>query len=196
MPVIETDPETAREQLATAGATFEEGNTDHERWRATLGEATAVAYEDKIVIQGNRPREIETVLENHNGRGHLYFDGASHGNPGPAAIGWVLLSGDGIIAEAGERIGQATNNQAEYQALIEGLKVASEYGLDDIHIRGDSELIVKQVTGTYAVDNPTLKEFRVTVRELLRDFDDWSITHIPRELNERANDLASEALDD
>ena len=195
MPTIECDPERAREALEAAGLAVEPGNTDHERWRASTADATAVAYDDKVVIQGSNPRSIEALLREGGGRVHLYFDGVCRGNPGPAAVGWVLVSEDGIVAEAGERIGRATNNRAEYEALIEGLEAAAEYGFDEVEIRGDAELIVKQVRGEYDANDPDLRERRVRVRELLRSFESWSIEHVPREINSRADDLANDALD-
>ncbi len=194
MPVVECDVNAARDALEAAGATVEPGNTEHEAWRATLGGATAVAYEDKVVIRGKDPYAIEAVLRDKDGRVHLYFDGASHGNPGPAAIGWVLVSGDGIVAEDGKRIGNATNNRAEYEALIRGLEAAQDYGFDEIEIRGDAELIVRQVRGEWDTNDPDLRERRVRVRELLEEFSTWSITHVPRELNSRANDQAANAF--
>lgn len=195
MPVIECDVDAARQTLEAAGATVMAGHTEHERWRAELGDAVAVAYDEKVVIQGADPRRIEALLTDGGGRVHLYFDGACRGNPGPAAIGWVLVSADGIVAEAGERIGRATNNLAEYEALVGGLEAARDYGFDEITIRGDSELIVKQIRGEWDTNDPDLRERRVRARELLMDFDKWSITHVPRDLNERADDLANEALD-
>ncbi|MFB6267046.1 MAG: ribonuclease HI [Halodesulfurarchaeum sp.] len=197
MPVIECDVEEARARLADAGAEISPGKTEHERWHADLGEAHAVAYDGKVVVQGARPTDITAVLAaDRDGRVHLYFDGASRGNPGPAAIGWVLVSEEGIVAEGGERIGRATNNQAEYRALLRGLEVAAQYGFDEVEIRGDSQLVVEQVTGAWDTNDPTLREHRVDVRERLERFDDWSITHVPREVNERANDLANEAFED
>ncbi len=195
MPVIECDVETARERLEAANVAVESGNTDHERWRASRGDATAVAYDDKVVIQGADPRDLEALLREGGGRAHVYFDGGSRGNPGPAAIGWVIVTGDGIVAEDGEPIGTATNNQAEYEALIAGLEAASDYGYDEVHVRGDSELIVKQVRGEYDTNNPELREKRVTVHELLREFDEWTLEYVPREVNDRADGLVNEALD-
>ncbi|WP_290814449.1 ribonuclease HI [Halovivax sp.] len=195
MPVIECDVERARERLEQAGVAVEPGNTDHERWRADRGDATAVAYDDKVVIQGASPRKLEALLRDGGGRAHLYWDGAARGNPGPAAVGWVLVTGDGIVAEGGERIGRATNNQAEYEALIAALEAARDYGFDELHCRGDAELIVKQVRGEYDTNDPALREKRVTVREHLSTFDEWTIEHVPREVNERADELANEALD-
>ncbi|WP_226007151.1 ribonuclease HI [Natrinema salinisoli] len=195
MPVIECDVEAARERLEEAGVAVDSGNTDHERWRASRGGASAVAYDDKVVIQGSDPRDIEALLREGGGRAHVYFDGGSRGNPGPAAIGWVVVTGDGIVAEGGETIGTATNNQAEYEALITALEAARDYDYDEVHARGDSELIVKQVRGEYDTNNPELREKRVTVHELLRAFDEWTLEHVPREANERADELVNEALD-
>lgn len=196
MPVIECDVEEARERLEAAGVAIEDGNTDHERWRATRGGATAVAYDDKVVVQGESPAEIEALLRDGGGRAHVYFDGACRGNPGQSGIGWVIVNSDGIVAEGGERIGRATNNRAEYEALIRGLETARDYGFDAVDVRGDSELIVKQVHGEYDTNDPDLRERRVRVRELFEAFDDWSLEHVPREINDRADDLANEALDD
>jgi len=196
MPVIECDPSAARERLKAAGVEVESGNTDHERWRASHGGATAVAYDDKVVIQGESPEAIEALLRETGGRAHVYFDGAARGNPGPAAVGWVIVTNDGIVTEGSRTIGRATNNRAEYEALVAALEVARDYGFDEVEIRGDSELIVKQVRGEYDTNDPDLRERRVRVHELLRAFDDWSITHVPREINERADELANDALDD
>lgn len=196
MPVIECDPELARDRLEAAGVGVEPGNTDHELWRAERGGAVAVAYDDKVVVQGPSPTDITLLLEEGGGRAHVYFDGASRGNPGPAAVGWVLVTSDGIVAEAGERIGKATNNQAEYRALIRALEAARDYGFDEIDVRGDSELVVKQVRGEWNANDPTLREHRVRVHELLSAFDRWSLAHVPREINDRADELANEALDD
>jgi len=195
MPVLECDVEQAREALENAGVSVEPGNTDHERWRASREGATAIAYDGKVVIQGSDPGKIGALLREEGGRVHLYFDGASRGNPGPAAIGWVLVSGDGIAAEEGRRVGRETNNRAEYEALIAGLEAATEYRFDEVVVRGDSELIVKQVRGEYDANDPDLRERRVRVRELLSAFDSWSMEHVPREINSRADELASDALD-
>ena len=196
MAVVECDVSAARETLEAAGAVVEPGHTEHERWRARYRDAVAVAYADKVVVQGANPRPVEALLRaDGGGRTHVYFDGASRGNPGPAAVGWVLVSGDGIVDEAGERIGRATNNQAEYRALVAGLEAARDHGFDEVDVRGDAELIVKQVTGEWDANDPTLREHRVTVRELLAGFDRWSLTHVPRDVNERADALANEALD-
>jgi ribonuclease HI len=197
MPVVECDVADARDALEAAGASFSDGNSEYELWHADLGDAHAVAYEDKLVVQGSNPTAITAVVEpDRGGRVHAYFDGASRGNPGPAAVGWVLVSGDGIVAEAGDTIGRATNNQAEYEALIAVLEAADRYGFDEVEIRGDSQLVEKQVKGAWDTNDPDLREKRVHVHELLGGFESWSITHVPREVNDRADELANEALDD
>ena len=196
MPVLHCDVEQARERLETAGVEIAEGNTEHERWRVSYEGATAVAYDVKIVIQGGDPERLEALFREDGGRAHVYFDGAARANPGPAAIGWVIVTGDGIVTEGGERIGRTTNNQAEYEALIKALAIAADYGFDELDIRGDSELIVKQVRGEYDVNSPDLREYRIRVRELLAEFESWSISHVPREINERADNLANEAFED
>ncbi|WP_144799757.1 ribonuclease HI [Halorubrum depositum] len=196
MPTIDCDPATARARLEDAGVRIETGNTAHERWRAEREGAVAVAYDDKVVVQGSDPTRLTNLLRDGGGRAHVYFDGASRGNPGPGAVGWCLVTSDGVVAEGGERIGRVTNNQAEYAALIRALEAADEYGFEAIDVRGDSELIVKQVRGEWDANDPELREKRVRVRELLERFDRWSIGHVPREINARADDLANEALDD
>lgn len=195
MPVIECDVEDARDRLREAGVEIIPGNTEHEHWRARTDDAEAIAYDDKVLIQGGSPEQLESKLRDDDGRVHVYSDGASRGNPGPAAIGWVLVDSSGIVTEGNKRIGQATNNQAEYEGLVQALSVASEYGFDDVEIRCDAQLIVRQVTGEWDVNDPDLREYRLQVRELLESFDDWSITHVPREVNERADELANQAFE-
>jgi ribonuclease HI len=196
MPVLNCDVEQAREQLAAAGIEVTAGNTDHERWRASYEGATAIAYDDKVVLQGSDPGRLEALLSEGGGRARVYFDGACRGNPGEAAVGYVIVTDGGIVTEGGERVGRMTNNAAEYEALLKALELAAEYGFDDVEIRGDSELIVKQVTGEYDTNDPDLREYRVQVRELLTEFSEWSISHVPRDINERADKLANEAFED
>lgn len=197
MPTIRCDPEAAEERLLAAGIDVGPGNTEHERWRARTDDAVAVAYDDVVVVQGKDPGSLTALVRDPAGkdRATVYFDGASRGNPGPGGIGWVLVSADGIVEEAGERIGRATNNEAEYEALIQALEAARAHGFNRVDVRGDSELIVRQVRGEYDVNAPGLRERRVRSLELLDGFDEWSIEHVPRSVNERADDLANEALD-
>ena len=196
MPVLQCDPEEAKARLNHAGISTEAGNTEYEQWRAVTDEATAVAYEDKVVIQGSNPVILMGLLNPQGGRASVYFDGASRGNPGPAAIGWVVATDDGIVTEGGEQIGHATNNEAEYRALLAGIEAATAYGFHEVHVQGDSELIVKQITGEYTVNALHLQELRVEAYELLESFDSWTITYIPREANERADALANDAFEE
>ncbi|WP_277554270.1 ribonuclease HI [Halobaculum limi] len=195
MPVIDCDPDHARDRVTEAGVEVVDGNTDHERWRAERDGAVAVAYDEKVVVQGSDPERLAALVRDGGGRGHVYFDGASRGNPGPAAIGWAIVTGDGIVSEGSERIPDTTNNKAEYAALIRALEAARDYGLDEVDVRGDSQLVVKQVRGEWNVNEPTLREKRVRARELLERFDRWDIEHVPREINERADELANEAFE-
>lgn len=123
----------------------------------------------------------------------LHCDGASSGNPGKSGIG-VVLSCDGKTCEISEYIGTATNNVAEYTALIRGLEKAKAMKADSLEIFLDSELLVKQMLGIYAVKNERLKAFHARAVSLLREFKDWKIQHIPRSLNRAADSLARKAI--
>ncbi len=123
----------------------------------------------------------------------VHFDGASQGNPGPAGIGVVIRNADGTaLAEIGEYIGHATNNVAEYRALIRALEEAQSLGGQRLSIRADSELVVRQLYGRYEVKSPNLKPLFARVRELLRQFE--HVTHVPREENRLADKLATGAI--
>jgi ribonuclease HI len=123
-------------------------------------------------------------------------DGGSRGNPGPAAIAAVVQDeGGGVLLEKGERIGTATNNVAEYKALLLGIAEAGELGATELELVGDSELIVKQVKGEYKVKDATMKQLHAEVREALGPFDSWSIRHVRREQNAEADRLVNEVLD-
>jgi ribonuclease HI len=123
-------------------------------------------------------------------------DGGARGNPGPAAIGVVLRDGGGeVLKEVGETIGEATNNVAEYRALLRGIELAAEHGATDLELVGDSELVVRQVEGRYKVKNAGMKELHEEAKRALRGFDSWSIRHVRRENNADADRLVNEALD-
>jgi probable phosphoglycerate mutase len=126
----------------------------------------------------------------------LFTDGGARGNPGPAAYGYVLEADDGtLLAAHGERIGVATNNVAEYRALIAGLEKALELGLDEVGVVSDSELLVKQMTGEYRVKNTALKKLNDEAEQVARRIGDVSYTAVRREHNELADRLVNEALD-
>jgi ribonuclease HI len=108
----------------------------------------------------------------------------------------VITTPDGEpVAERSERIGLATNNEAEYTALIRGIELAREEGATELELVGDSELIVKQVQGEYRVKKDDLKPLNATAHRLLSELDSWSIRHVRREHNARADELVNEALD-
>lgn len=126
----------------------------------------------------------------------LYVDGASRGNPGEAAIGASLQNDSGEeLDQVSLAIGMATNNCAEYRALIEGLKLAKKNGLVNLEVRADSELMVRQINGEYRVKDPGLKALWKEVKNLTQQFEGFSIVHVPREENKRADQLANQALD-
>jgi ribonuclease HI len=123
-------------------------------------------------------------------------DGGARGNPGPAAVGVVVRDeAGGVLLERNKRIGDATNNVAEYKALILGIELAKELGADRVELIGDSELIVKQVQGKYKVKNAGMKPLHAEATKALDEFDDWSIRHVRREMNSEADRLVNEALD-
>lgn len=126
---------------------------------------------------------------------HLYTDGASRGNPGPAAIGGALFDTDGNeIRHFSMQIGKTTNNVAEYKALIFGVDQAAQINVDKVVIYSDSQLLVNQVLGTYKVKNPNLTPLWAELMDKLRGFGQYDIKHVPREKNKRADQLANEAF--
>jgi ribonuclease HI len=126
----------------------------------------------------------------------LSTDGGARGNPGPAAYGYVLEAEDGTVFDArGERIGVATNNVAEYRALIAGLEKAIELGVDELEVVSDSELLVKQMRGEYRVKNETLRDLNEEANALERRVGRVRYTAVRREHNELADRLVNEALD-
>jgi ribonuclease HI len=123
-------------------------------------------------------------------------DGGSRGNPGPAAIAAVLTTPDGeLVEERAERIGRATNNVAEYRALLLGLERARELGATEVEVIGDSQLIVRQVNGQYKVKDAGLKPLHQQAQQALRAFDSWTVRDVRREQNDAADALLNEALD-
>jgi len=123
-------------------------------------------------------------------------DGGARGNPGPAAIAAVIRDEGGeVLEEVGERIGRATNNVAEYRALLLGIERAATLGASELELVGDSELIVRQVKGEYKVKDAALRELHAEVKRALEPFDRWSIRHVRRERNADADRLVNEALD-
>jgi ribonuclease HI len=126
----------------------------------------------------------------------LWTDGGSRGNPGPAAFAYVLEAEDGTVLDArGEAIGVATNNVAEYQALVAGLERAAEAGVSELEVVSDSELLVRQMQGAYRVKNRALQELFVEASRLAREIGKVTYRAVRREHNELADRLVNEALD-
>jgi len=126
----------------------------------------------------------------------VYIDGASKGNPGPSGVGVVFLEPDGtttVHKEISKHIGPATNNVAEYLALIYALQEALKQQMTNLRVRTDSELLARQVTGIYKVKNPQLRLFHDLALHLIEGFHSCRIEHIPREQNAQADKLASRA---
>jgi ribonuclease HI len=129
-------------------------------------------------------------------KARLFTDGGSRGNPGPAAYAYVLEAVDGTVLDArGEPIGVATNNVAEYSALVAGLERAVETGVDELEVVSDSELLVKQMCGEYRVKNAALKDLFLEASRHARKIHRVTYTAVRREHNELADSLVNEALD-
>ena len=136
-----------------------------------------------------RPVPAKSVLE-------VFTDGASRGNPGPAAIGAVFRpKGGPEVAEHHEAIGRATNNVAEYRAVVAALEHCSRWGVRKVHLFLDSELIVRQLNGTYRVKSPDLRPLYQQVIFLSRDLEEFKVRHVKRSENGHADHLANLALD-
>ncbi len=130
------------------------------------------------------------------GRLIVNVDGGARGNPGPAAVAAVIRDGEGnLLEERGEPIGKATNNVAEYRAVLLGISRAAELGATEVELIGDSELVVRQLTGEYKVKDRSLRELHAQVGDALRQFEDWSIRHVRRDQNADADRLVNETLD-
>lgn len=134
-------------------------------------------------------------MEENDTKITIFTDGASRGNPGPAAAGYVLKDNDGnILLEKGDFLGKRTNNFAEYTAIIKSLEAAKDFNAKKIEIFSDSELLVHQLTGKYNVKSENLRPLFNEVTALLENFESWDIRHIPREKNSRADNLANRCL--
>ena len=129
-------------------------------------------------------------------KARLFTDGGARGNPGPAAIGVVVSSPDGdVLDEVAEPIGVATNNVAEYRALLRGLERARALGASEVEIVNDSELVARQLTGAYKVKHASMKPLHAEAMAALGEFDRWAVRSVRRADNARADELVNEALD-
>ena len=142
--------------------------------------------------------EAEAAQEQERSkRTRLYTDGAARGNPGPAGAGAVIVSPDGhIVAKIGKFLGESTNNVAEYMGLILGLKRAKAMGIKELDVFADSELLVKQLSGDYAVKAEHLKPLHDEAQALLKAFTEIQVRHIPREENTAADAMSNRAIDE
>jgi len=126
----------------------------------------------------------------------VHVDGGARGNPGPAAIGVVISGPDGnVVEEIAERIGVATNNVAEYRAVLKGIERARALGARELDLVNDSELVARQLSGAYKVKHPAMKALHQQATLALREFDRWRIRSVPRAQNARADELVNAALD-
>lgn len=127
----------------------------------------------------------------------IHTDGAARGNPGPAGAGAILrdaATGE-VLGEIAQGLGRATNNVAEWTAVRLALEEARRLGAERVDLRMDSELVARQITGIYRVKHPDLKPIHASVMALLRDFDGYTVGHVPRELNKDADRLSNVAID-
>lgn len=127
----------------------------------------------------------------------IHTDGAARGNPGPAGAGAILRdAADGtVLSEIAEGLGHATNNVAEWTAVLLALREARRLGATHVDMRMDSELVARQISGTYRVKNPGLKPIHAAAMELLRSFEGYTVGHVPRALNKDADRLSNVAID-
>src|SRR5690349_6505854 len=148
---------------------------------------------NQLTFDGDRPSDArrDVVV--------VYSDGGARGNPGPAAIGAVVLDPStdppATLASVSRRIGVTTNNVAEYEALIAGLEAAAPFGARAVQVRADSQLIVRQLEGRYKVKHPALRPLHARAAALLRGYDHVELEHVPREHNTVADALVNAALD-
>ena len=139
--------------------------------------------------QPEPPRQKEGIWR-------LFVDGAARGNPGPAGAGAALFDPSGQKRAQDHRyLGETTNNVAEYQAFILGLELALSLGVKNLHVSADSLLVVQQLKGAYRVKTPHLLPLWNQARKTLQKFDAWAISHVDRSLNQEADRLANQAID-
>jgi ribonuclease HI len=126
----------------------------------------------------------------------VHVDGGARGNPGPAAIGVVVSDPEGeVVDEVAERIGVATNNVAEYRALLLGLERAASLGAREVELVNDSELVARQINGVYKVKHPAMRPLYQQALTALGHFESWKVRSVPRARNARADELVNAALD-
>jgi ribonuclease HI len=165
--------------------------------RLLKGAATKLAQEKTPSAAPVRAAPAASAGPSTAGRAIVYSDGAARGNPGPAGAGSVITDGRGaVLARLGRFLGRQTNNVAEYQGLLLGLRHAQELGVREVLVRADSQLMIRQLAGQYAVKNPGLKPLHAEALRLLRSFDNYKLEHIPREQNALADEMSNRAIDE
>ncbi|HEX9048934.1 MAG TPA: ribonuclease HI family protein [Anaeromyxobacter sp.] len=165
----------------------------------TLSKVEREARRKDRAAQEQQQREAAARAEEteRRKRTRLYVDGAARGNPGPAGAGAVILSPEGhVVAKLGKFLGDSTNNVAEYMGLILGLKRARAMGIKELDVFSDSELMVRQLSGDYAVKAEHLRPLHDEARALLRGFAEVEIRHVPREENAQADLMSNRAIDE
>ena len=131
------------------------------------------------------------------GKVRVFSDGAARGNPGPAGAGAVVLDERGqVLGRYGKFLGKQTNNVAEYEGLLLGLRHAQEMGAREVEVRADSELMIRQLEGRYQVKHPGLKPLHAEALRLLRSFERHGLRHVPRAENALADEMSNRAIDD
>jgi ribonuclease HI len=165
---------------------MELSKTERERRKRERAAAEAAERAAAEAVEAARPT-----------RTRLFTDGAARGNPGPAGAGAVIVSADGhIVAKLGKFLGEETNNVAEYMGLILGLRRAKAMGIKELDVLSDSELMVRQLNGDYAVKADHLKPLHDEARTLLKAFSEVEVRHIPREENGLADAMSNRAIDE
>jgi ribonuclease HI len=174
----------ARESAEELDAAMNESKVDRDRKK-----------KERAVVAAAE-REAERAVEARPARTRLFTDGAARGNPGPAGAGAVIISPEGhVVAKVGKYLGETTNNVAEYTGLILGLKRAKAMGLRELEVLADSELLVKQLSGEYAVKADHLRPLHDEAQALLKGFDQIELRHVPREENTAADEMSTRAID-
>ncbi len=175
----------ARESAEEIESAMNETKAERERKKAERAVAAEKAREEA--------RAVEAEVQ----RTRLYADGAARGNPGPAGAGAVIVSPEGhIVAKVGKYLGENTNNVAEYMGLILGLKRAKAMGIKELEVLSDSELMVRQLNGEYAVKADHLRPLHEEAKALLKSFPEIAVRHIPREDNAAADEMSNRAIDE
>jgi len=148
-----------------------------------------IVHEPKHSVHTTSPGQMRRV--------RVFSDGAARGNPGPAGAGAVVLDSDGrVLKKLGRFLGRQTNNVAEYEGLLLGLRWARAHGAREVEVRADSQLLIRQLEGSYAVKNEVLRRLHAEALALLRAFDKYELTHVPREENAAADEMSNRAINE